>query len=73
MTNDEFDVACRAFRRRRPFQAFVIEFVSGAAIRIVHPEAIYDEGDLYVIRFPDGGYTVFAAGSVTRLTDQRGE
>jgi hypothetical protein len=69
MMQDQFDVAYRAFRRRRPFRAFLIEFTSGSQLLIAHPEAVRREGQLYAMRAPDGGHVVFAAASVSRLLD----
>ncbi len=69
MTSEQFDAAHRAFRRRQPFRAFLIEFTSGAALLIGHPEAVRQEAQLFVTRCPDGGYVLFAAESVTRLLD----
>ncbi len=69
MTRDQFDVACRAFCRRRPFRHFMIEFGSGHQVVVGHPEAVRSEAELYLIRSPDGGYVVFAAQTVTRLLD----
>jgi hypothetical protein len=69
MTQEQFDAAYRAFRRRRPFRAFWIEFNSGHQIVNGHPEAARGEGDLYAMRCPDGRHVVFPAESVTRLLD----
>ena len=69
MTTDQFDAALRAFCRRRPFRAFLIEFTSGNQLLIGHPEAVRKDADLYVMRSPEGGYAVFAAESVCRLFD----
>jgi hypothetical protein len=69
MTEDQFDIACRAFGRRRPFRAFLIEFTSGAQLLIGHPEAVRSEAEFYMMRCPDGGHVVFAAESVARLLD----
>jgi hypothetical protein len=69
MTTDQFDAAYRAFCRRRPFRAFLIEFTSGNHILITHPEVIRREAHLYVMRRPDGGHVVFAADSASRLLD----
>ncbi|HEV3237033.1 MAG TPA: hypothetical protein VGZ25_08595 [Gemmataceae bacterium] len=69
MTTDEFDTAYRAFCRRRPFRAFLIEFNSGSPIQIGHPEAVRNEGVLYAMRCPDGRHVVFAAESVCRFLD----
>jgi hypothetical protein len=69
MSKEQFDAAYRAFWRRRPFRAFLIEFTSGKQLLVGHPEAVRREADLYVMRCPDGGYVVFAAESVARLLD----
>ena len=64
MTKDEFDAAHRAFRRRRPFREFSIEFFSGTRIRIRHPEVVRNEGSLYVVCQPDGNVALPASGGV---------
>jgi hypothetical protein len=69
MTPKQFDLAYRAFCRRRPPRKFCIEFVSGNKTVVGHPEAIRREGDLYAMRSPDGSDMVFAAESVARLLD----
>jgi hypothetical protein len=69
MTPDQFESCLKGFLRRRPFQAFLVEFASGNHIRIAHPDAIRAEGELFVFRSPNGGYVVFPAGSITRLLD----
>lgn len=69
MTPSQFDAALRAFCRRQPFRAFLLEFVRGNQLLIGHPEAIGPKGDIYVMRFADGGFVVFAAESVSRLFD----
>jgi len=69
MTPKQFDLAYRAFCRRRPPRKFSIEFVSGSVTVVSHPEAIRREGDLYAMRSPDGADMVFAAESVSRLLD----
>jgi hypothetical protein len=69
MTADQFDVAYRAFCRRRPFRSFLIEFTSGNQSLVGHPEAVRNDAELYVLRCPDGGYVVFPAETVSRLLD----
>jgi hypothetical protein len=69
MTQDQFDAAYRAYCRRRPFRAFLIEFTSGNQLLIGHPESVRRDAGLYVMRCPDGGYVVFAAETVCRLLD----
>jgi hypothetical protein len=67
MTKDEFIAAPQPYHRRCPFRAFLIEFTSGSQLLISHPEALRDQGILYVMRSPDGGNFVFAAESVSRM------
>ena len=72
MTRDQFDAAQRAFARRQPFRAFLIEFTSGMQLAVGHPEAVRGEGELYITRSPDGRYVLFTADSVCRLLDGPG-
>jgi hypothetical protein len=53
-----------------PFRTFLVEFMSGAQSPIRHPEALRKEGNLYIIRHPDGGNIVFPSESVARLLDE---
>ena len=69
MTPQEFDVACRAFCRRRPFRPFLIEFTSGHQLLISHPEAVGREAQFCTMRCPDGGHVVFTGDGVARLLD----
>lgn len=71
MTDEEFDAANQAFRRRTPFRPYLIEFVSGGDLSIVHPESIRKEERLYVARRPDGGFELFTAEGVSRVIDIR--
>jgi hypothetical protein len=61
MTSGQLDAATRAFCRRRPFRAFLIEFVSGNQLLVRHPEVIRQAGELFVARSADGGFMTFAA------------
>ena len=69
MNPDQLDAALQAYCRRRPFRPFLIEFMSGAQVPVRHPEAIRRRGIFYVLRFPDHGFTAFAATGVSRLLD----
>ena len=69
MTPQQFEVACRAFCRRRPFRPFLIEFTSGQQLLIGHPEAVGSEAHFCTMRRPDGGHVVFVGDSVARLLD----
>jgi hypothetical protein len=67
MTEEQFDTAHRSFRRRRPFVKFEIEFASGTLLAISHPESLEKSGAMYVLRSPDGTYSVFPAEIAIRL------
>ena len=69
MTPSQFEFTLRGYCRRRPFQPFLVEFVSGIQVLVLHPEAIGPKGGIYTLRRPDGGYEVFAAEGVCRLVD----
>jgi hypothetical protein len=69
MTPDQLDAALPGFCRRKRFHPFILEFNSGQQLLIPHPEAIGPKGELYLMRFPDGGYVAFTAEDVTRLFD----
>lgn len=69
MSAAQFDMAFRAFCRRRPFRPFLVEFTNAKHVVVRHPEAIRREADLYVMRCPNGGNMVFAAESVAWLQD----
>lgn len=69
MTKEQFDAACRAFCRRRPFRPFSIEFNSGSRLLVGHPEAVRNEALFLVMRSPDGGYVLFTPESVSHLLD----
>jgi hypothetical protein len=60
MTAEQFDAACRAFTRRRPFRPFLIEYTSGAQVVVNHPEAVRAEARFHVARSPDGNYVLLA-------------
>ena len=67
MTPELFERALRGFARRRPFRPFLIDFVSGDRLVVVHPEAVDRDGDLFLFRGPDRRYRVFVAASVCQL------
>lgn len=69
MNTDQFEAALYVYCRRRPFSRFLIEFTSGAQALIKHPEVVRRRGIFYVLRSTDGGFTAFAAESVSRLLD----
>jgi hypothetical protein len=69
MTKEQFDAALRAFRRRRPFVRFFIEFASGERLSIPHPETVEENATMYVFRTPEGSYS--AVSSRERDTNPR--
>lgn len=48
MTADQFQTTVRAFQRRTPFQAYVVELVIGDRVRVDHPEALVLRGGVAV-------------------------
>ena len=69
MTNDDLDIAIRAMLRRRPFQTFSIEFMSGTRVLVSHPESIVGQGSLFLHRGPDFAYRIFNGASVCQLVE----
>jgi hypothetical protein len=69
MTPTQVNAMSNAFCRRRPFRAFLIEFVSGSQILVGHPEVVRQESNMYVARLTNGGFVTFSADSVARLFD----
>ena len=69
MTADESERAIRAFLAERPFRPFIVEFLSGTAVLVQHPEAIHRHGDLFTCRGADSIKRVFTAGSVCQVKE----
>lgn len=67
MTKKEFEVALRAFVKRRPFKPFLIEFLSGDRLLITHPEALDIQAGFYVHTRKNQGHRVFTSGGVCQL------
>lgn len=63
MTPNNFERALRAFQRRKPFQPFTVELVSGDRFQVDHPEALV---------FRDGVAVFVAQGGVPVLFDHEG-
>jgi hypothetical protein len=61
--------ALRAFARRKPFQPFTVELVSGERILVEHPEALVFRGSVAVHFCPDNEITIFDHEGVAQLTD----
>jgi hypothetical protein len=63
MTAENFDLALRAFQRRKPFQPFTVELVSGDRFQVDHPKALV---------FRDGVAIFVARGGVPSIFDHEG-
>ena len=63
MTTENFDLTLRAFQRRKPFQPFTVELVSGDRFQVDHPEALV---------FRDGVGIFVARGGVPTIFDHEG-
>jgi hypothetical protein len=69
MTREQFQLTLRSFYKRRPFQPFTLELVSGGRVEVNHPEALTQQHALLVHRSAKGLYSVFPSASVTRFID----
>jgi hypothetical protein len=69
VTRQNFERALRGFVQRRPFQPFLIEFVSGDRLTIRHPEAVRFHGEVVLYLSPDRAYRAFDSTSVCQLLD----
>jgi hypothetical protein len=69
MTRQDFLTAYRAFRRRVPFQRFLLELVSGDRLLLAHPEALTTRGDLIHCMSPRRRSHLFTCSSVCQLLD----
>jgi hypothetical protein len=69
VSNEELEASLRTFNRRRPFRAYLLEFVSGVQVRIEHREAIAFFNPLWLYRGPKKAQALFASSAVCRLLD----
>jgi hypothetical protein len=67
MKSKAFEQSLRALARRKPFQSFTVELVSGNRIRIDHPEALVFRGGIAVFVSAAGVPTLFDHESVSPL------
>jgi hypothetical protein len=67
---DNFRAALRSFTRRRPFQPFVVELVTGERIQVRHPEVLVLGGDVAVYNHPNRAVLLFDGESVCQLCDE---
>jgi hypothetical protein len=63
-----FEQSLRAMARRKPFQSFTVELVSGDRIQIDHPEALIVRAGVAVFVSASGEPTLFDHESVSQLT-----
>lgn len=69
MTREQFQLALRAFYKRKPFQPFQLELISGSRVGVSHPEALTIQHELLVHRNTQGTHSVFSYESVVRFVD----
>jgi hypothetical protein len=67
MRTDPFERALRVICRRRPFQPYTVEFMTGELLVIKHPEALAVRRRLATLTEPDGLRRYFDAHSVSQL------
>lgn len=72
MTAQSFQRALRAFTRRRPFQPYLVEFVSGEQITVHHPEAVATWSEDVIFTSREQRYRWFDATTVCQLLDVPG-
>lgn len=68
MEAEAFDRSLRAFVRRAPFQAFIVELMNGSRFSVQHPEALAFSDGVAVYLSPGGIPSLFDHTSVTQLT-----
>jgi hypothetical protein len=69
MNDAELKQALRAYRRRRPFRPYLLEFHSGAQVLVHHPDGIAKIKQLWLYRGPQRAQALFTSSSVGRLLD----
>ena len=72
MTQDSFDRLLRGFLGRQPFRPFTVEMVSGSRIEVNHPEALTQEGNIFVCSSSRGLKSYFECHGVARFIDTTG-
>jgi hypothetical protein len=72
MIEEAFARRLKAFRERRPFKPFLVEFASGARFTVDHPEALAQRGPVAVYINPDGEFTLFDSTMVAQVADVGG-
>ena len=69
MTDEELETSLRTYNRRRPFRAYLLEFVSGIEVRIENREAIARFNTVWLYRGPNKSQSLFPSAAVCRLLD----
>jgi hypothetical protein len=64
MTAEAFARSLRAFCRRQPFSAFMVELVSGTVWRVDHPEAFSLRGTVAIYTAPDNSQRLLDPSTV---------
>ena len=67
MTAQNFDMALRAFQRRKPFQPFTVEMVSGDRFQVDHPEALVFRSGVAIFVTSGGVPVIFDHEGVSQL------
>jgi hypothetical protein len=67
MTVEHFQTTVRAFHRRTPFGAYMVELVSGDRIRVDHPEALVVRGGVAVFINAGGAPVIFDHEGVSQI------
>lgn len=67
MTTEHFQTTIRAFQKRTPFQAYLVDLVSGDRVRVDHPEALVIRGGVAVFLSPDGAPVIFDHEGVSQV------
>ncbi|MBI2807854.1 MAG: hypothetical protein HYX68_22965 [Planctomycetes bacterium] len=68
MEAEAFERSLRAFTRRKPFQPFMVELVSGTRLLIEHPEALIFRTKVAVYVDKDNEITHFDNTGVSKIT-----
>jgi hypothetical protein len=69
MTLAAFRRALRAFTSRAPFKPFLLSLNDGSQILVAHPEAVPEEGSVFVYFSRGFLYQVFDCTSVCQVLD----
>jgi hypothetical protein len=70
MEAEAFERSLRAFSRRKPFQPFIVEMVSGTTLQIEHPEALIFRSRVAVYVDKDNEITHFDNTGVSKITSR---